>query len=70
VYEEFGQELSERRYNYNGFLKGFADDTDNKAYEDLEEPLGDEAFKARLTLKSGRLYPKTRGRVRGVGIVL
>ena len=69
LYEEFGLEVSERRHYYSNFLKDAAGDRGNEAYKDFDEPLGDAAFKAKLTRKNGRSYPKTRGRVRNVGIV-
>lgn len=69
LYEEFGLETSERRYNYSNFLKDPAGETENDVYKDFDEPLGGEAFKARLIHKNGRSYPRTRGRVRNTGIV-
>ena len=61
--EEFGGSDEEKRINYTRYLRDF-DLEEEKSFRRMLQPLGSDAFKARLMKMGGHFLPRRRGNVR------
>ncbi len=59
----FGTNLAYRRNAYIEFLRKF-DDEEEKSFNNLEQPVGNEEFLRRLVIENGRFTSMRRGRLR------
>lgn len=62
-YLELGHNEKERQKAYQEFLKDF-DKDDETYFEQMENPVGYQAFLDRLVKEKGRFIPRRKGRVR------